>query len=102
QTNQMRYIYDGKLVVQERDQLNVPAVIYTRGNDLSGSLQAAGGIDGILARTDNHALLLGETSTNAFYGFDADGNVTALVDAAGHPVAAYSYDPFGNLLVKSG
>src|SRR4051812_36928269 len=38
-TSEVRYVYDGNLVVQERDGLNVPTVAYTRGKDLSGSLE---------------------------------------------------------------
>src|SRR5205085_3091870 len=46
QTNEVRYIYDGNLVIQERDALNAPVVTYTRGKDLAGSLETAGGIGG--------------------------------------------------------
>ncbi len=102
ETNEVHYVYDGNLVIQERDELNVPAVTYTRGNDLSGSLQGAGGIGGLLARTDNHGSFLADTNANAFYGFDGNGNVTALVNAAGRLVAAYSYDPYGKLLRQAG
>ncbi len=49
--SETRYLYDGTTVVQERDGSNVPAVTYTRGNDLSGSLLNAGGIGGLLARS---------------------------------------------------
>ena len=53
-TNQVvRYVYDGNLVIQERNASNLPQVTYTRGKDLSGSLEGAGGIGGLLARTDN-------------------------------------------------
>src|SRR5262249_38273035 len=38
------YVYDGMRVIQERDSNNVPTVSYTRGNDLSMSLEGAGGI----------------------------------------------------------
>ena len=47
-----RYLYDGKLVVQERDSSNTPRVTYTRGKDLSGSREGAGGIGGLLARSE--------------------------------------------------
>lgn len=40
-------VYDGMLVIQERDTNNAPLVTYTRGNDLSGSPQDAGGIGGL-------------------------------------------------------
>ncbi|MGO9203538.1 MAG: hypothetical protein ACLQM8_23700, partial [Limisphaerales bacterium] len=35
------YVYDGNVVVQERNGGNLPVVTYTRGRDLSGSLQGA-------------------------------------------------------------
>jgi hypothetical protein len=41
QTNQIRYVYDGPLVIQERDTNNNPQVTYTRGLDLSLSLRGA-------------------------------------------------------------
>ena len=39
QTAEVRYIYDGNVVIQERDGNNLPATTYTRGQELSGSLQ---------------------------------------------------------------
>ncbi len=94
----VRYVYDGNLVVQERDGLNVPQVTYTRGKDLSGSLEGAGGIGGLLARTDQASL----TPQHAYYFADGNGNVTTLVNAQQAAVARYLYDPFGNLLASSG
>jgi RHS repeat-associated protein len=94
QTNEVRFIYDGQAVIQEWDSNNVAQVTYTRGLDLSGSLQGAGGIGGLLARTD------GTGST--FYHADGNGNVTSLVDASQYMVARYLYDPFGKLLGKWG
>jgi hypothetical protein len=35
QTNEVHFIYDGNLVIQERDTNNAVQVTYTRGNDLS-------------------------------------------------------------------
>jgi len=96
QITEARYIYDGMLVIQERDVNNLPAVTYTRGRDLSGSLQGAGGIGGLLARTD------GANSQSACYHADGNGNITAMVNAQQIVVARYTYDPFGNILSKSG
>jgi hypothetical protein len=48
------YIYDGMRVIQERDQNNTPLVSYTRGRDLSGTFEGAGGIGGLLARSDGY------------------------------------------------
>ena len=71
-TSETRLLYDGYLPVQERDSNNVPLVTYTRGLDMSGTLAGAGGIGGLLARTD--------TNGSAFYHADGSGNVTALMD----------------------
>jgi RHS repeat-associated protein len=94
------YVYDGNLVLQERLGGNIPAVTYTRGNDLSGSLQGAGGIGGLLARTDNSTL--NPQLSTSFYHADGNGNVTMLLDANQNVVAKYLYDPYGNTLAMSG
>jgi len=88
------YVYDGKRVIQERNGSNTPQVIYTRGTDLSGSLEGAGGIGGLLARS--------EGSTQASYFADGNGNITSLSGGNLAVVASYRYDPYGNLLFKSG
>jgi RHS repeat-associated protein len=100
--SETRYIYDGSLVLQERDGNNLPRVTYTRGRDLSGGLQGAGGIGGLLARTDNSVLQVDSANAHAFYHADGSGNITALVNSGQVPVANYAYDPFGNLLSQSG
>lgn len=94
ETNEIHYIYDGHLVIQERDTNNNVLVTYTRGRDLGGSLQGAGGIGGLLARTDGNG--------SAFYHADGSGNITALIDSRQNIVARYEYDPYGNTLAMSG
>jgi len=104
ETNEVHYVYDGNLVIQERDINNLPRVSYTRGRDLSGSLEGAGGIGGLLARTD-HAILAIEPTTMAahsYYHADGNGNVTALINTLQVLVATYLYDPYGNILSASG
>ena len=96
QTNIVYYVYDGNVVIQERDINKFPTTTYTRGKDLSGTLQGAGGIGGLLARTDN------TTGQPAFYHADGNGNVTMLVNSAQAVVAKYLYDAFGNTLSLSG
>ncbi len=96
QTNIVYYVYDGNEVVQERNANNVPSVTYTCGSDLSGSLTGAGGIGGLLARTDM------TTGQAAFYHSDANGNVTMMVNSSNFVVAEYLYDAFGNSLMKAG
>jgi RHS repeat-associated protein len=101
-TNEMRYVYDGMLVVQERDANNLALVSYTRGADLSGSRQGAGGIGGLLARTDHSTLNSQPSTAHSYYHSDGNGNITALVDTNGFIVAKYQYDPYGNLLGMAG
>jgi RHS repeat-associated protein len=99
-TNEVRYVYSGMLVVQERDVSNNPQVSYTRGIDLSGTQQGAGGIGGLLARTD-HTTSTALFQTTFFFG-DLSGNVVTLVTTNGQRAAHYLYDPYGNLLAMSG
>jgi len=98
QVNEMRRVYDGMLVIQERDQFNVPRLRYTRGRDLSGSMEGAGGIGGLLAMTENSA----SGHLSSYFQSDGNGNVTCLVDTNQNVVARYLYDPFGNTLSSSG
>lgn len=96
--SETRHIYDGMLPIQERDGQNVVRVTYTRGLDLSGTFQNAGGIGGLLARADHSSL----TPSHSFYHSDGSGNVTMLVNQKQVTVAKYLYDSFGNTLAKSG
>jgi RHS repeat-associated protein len=93
--NEIRFIWDGDVIVQLRDSNNVPTLTLTRGLDLSGSLQGAGGIDGLLAMTDG-------SGANYFYHADGNGNVTALIDAQENMVARREYDAFGRTINLSG
>ena len=93
-TNATRYIYDGYLILQERDKNNNPLVTYTRGLDLSRSVQGAGGIGGLLARTDANG--------STFYHADGNGNITSMMDGNENIVARYLYNPFGKLLGQWG
>jgi RHS repeat-associated protein len=90
ETNEVRYVYDGMNVIQERDGNNNPLATYTRGMDLSGDFEGAGGIGGLLARTDANG--------SAYYHADGNGNITAMMDASGNQVAKYLYDPYGNMV----
>ncbi|HXA44062.1 MAG TPA: hypothetical protein VNZ25_01045, partial [Candidatus Angelobacter sp.] len=102
ETNEVHFIYDGNVVVQERDANNLSRVTYTRGNDLSGSLQGAGGIGGLLARSDNTQMTIGSSSAHAYYHADANGNVTMLINNQQLVLAKYLYDSFGNMMSMSG
>ena len=97
-SEERRYLYDGRQVIQERDENNLPLVTYTRGLDLSESLDGAGGIGGLLAYTEHQT----DQLRTAYYHADANGNVTAMINRHDRLVAQYQYDPFGNLLAHIG
>lgn len=88
----------------ELDGLNSNAVLrkYTWGLDLSGTLQGAGGVGGLLAVYDTAGTT--STSDDASYGYlyDTNGNVGQLVDFADGSLAAkYEYDPYGGPLLDA-
>ncbi|MES2996683.1 MAG: RHS repeat-associated core domain-containing protein [Verrucomicrobiota bacterium] len=90
-----RYIYDGWNVIEEYSSSTLSKSL-TWGTDLSGSLQGAGGVGGLLLTTDHSALI-----TSHFH-YDGNGNVTQLTGVAGTITATYRYDAFGNTLVSTG
>jgi RHS repeat-associated protein len=98
-SSETHYIYDGKRVIQERDGSNTPLVSYTRGRDLSGSLEGAGGIGGLLARSTGSS---GTWTTHNTYFADGNGNVTYMLNSSQAMVASYRYDPFGNSISSIG
>ena len=100
QTNELRYLYDGMQVIQDRGADNLPTATYTRGIDLGGGLDSAGGIGGLLARTDLTSF--GGTGSTHYFAADGNGNVTALFNHAQALTATYTYDPYGNLLSLAG
>jgi RHS repeat-associated protein len=68
------------------------------GSDLSGTIQGAGGVGGLL-----EVIYKGAQTTNCFVAFDGNGNVAALADAgSGSVLAQYEYGPFGEVLRASG
>ncbi len=95
------FLYDGWLLVREQSASggNLTTNSYLWGLDLSGSLQGAGGVGGLLCRIEGRD---GSPSRPLFSFSDANGNVTGLVDTNGSIAAHYEYDPYGNLLAQSG
>ena len=95
QTN--TFLYDAWNMVQESTVSGLQSHVshFVWGLDLSGTLQGAGGVGGLLAMLSPDSCLL----TPAY---DANGNITDLVDTNGSVVAHYEYDPYGNTIAKSG
>ena len=67
---------------------------YVWGRDLSGTLDGAGGVGGLLATEVD--------GTWYFPLYDNNGNVTDYVSETGEVVASYEYDAFGRTIDKSG
>jgi RHS repeat-associated protein len=90
------FLYDGWNLIRELITNNgsLTTNSYTWGLDLSGSLQGAGGVGGLLAVQRDSAVYLP--------CFDANGNVTDYIDASGTLRAHYAFDAFGNNISQSG
>jgi RHS repeat-associated protein len=92
-----KFVYDGWNLVAELNATN-NAVIrrFVWGTDLSGSMQGAGGVGGLLALND---------AANGFHfaGFDGNGNVAGLVNGLNATLSAvYEYGPFGEMIRATG
>ncbi|MDR3562899.1 MAG: RHS repeat-associated core domain-containing protein [Negativicutes bacterium] len=89
------FIYDGWNTIAVLNSQSAIAQSFMWGNDLSGTMNEAGGVGG---------LLMAEISgTNCFATYDGNGNITALINAVGNStVARYEYSPFGQLIRATG
>jgi RHS repeat-associated protein len=92
------YVYDGWNCVGTLDpSLNLLSS-FMWGLDLSGSVQGAGGVGGLIREA-----YYGASTTNCFVAFDGNGNVSALVNGSdGTTLANYDYGPFGEVIRASG
>jgi RHS repeat-associated protein len=90
------FVYDGWLPILEivATSSEVATNAYVWGKDLSGTMQGAGGVGGMLAVSLNGSWY--------FPFYDNNGNVTAYVGESGSVVAEYVYDAFGATIVQSG
>jgi len=92
------FTYDGWNLIQEQKASTLYSYVW--GLDLSGTLQGAGGVGGLVARIQ-HAISGTNLTLNSghYYVGDANGNVTGYV--YGSRLGAcyqYVYDPYGNVL----
>jgi hypothetical protein len=91
-----KFVYDGRDMIAGINTAVAVTRNYLCGLDLSGSLQGAGGVGGLLA-------LNAGTNGVHFCAYDGNGNVSGLVSATnGAKTAVYEYSPFGVLLVANG
>lgn len=88
----LAYVYDGWNLIAEYDVSSTPSLVVKNlwGLDLSGSMQGAGGVGGLLSVT---------SSAGTFYPtFDGNGNVSEYLNSSGTNVAHFEYDAFGNVI----
>ena len=92
------YIYDGWNLIHEIvtpiSGDSATEIQYFWGTDLSGTLQGAGGVGGLIAVSVNGQFY--------FTCYDNNGNITAYVSESGAVTAEYVYDAFGNATAQSG
>ena len=92
------FVYDGWLLVVERVERSngmLEQIDYWWGKDISGTLDGAGGIGGLLYIRKNGCDVYVPL-------YDGHGNVMQYVDKQGSIVAQYAYDAFGNTIQKGG
>jgi len=88
------FLYDGWNLIWEQttEGSEDTEKAFVWGLDLSGSLQGAGGVGGLLQMT----VSVDGATPNAFLpAYDGNGNVVALFDENGSLAASYEYGPFG-------
>ena len=89
----------GRPVAELNATNNALVRAYAWGLDLSGSMQGAGGVGGLLSVT----VPTGPNTGAYFCCYDGNGNLAALINAADGSLAAqYEYGPFGELLRSTG
>jgi RHS repeat-associated protein len=94
-----KFVYDGWNVAAILDGSNNVLYTFTWGKDLSGSMQGAGGVGGLLSMT----ICTGVNAGTYFPCYDGNGNVVAMVNAATGAVAVnFEYGPFGELIRATG
>ncbi len=93
-----RFVYDAwNLIAILNSSFNLQTS-FLWGQDLSGTIDQAGGIGGLLMAT-----FYGTSDTNCFSTYDGNGNITTLISATDQSTSArYDYSPFGELLRTTG
>ncbi len=98
-TNDVKFLYDGWNLLTELNATNNALLrSFVWGRDLSGTIQGAGGVGGLLFLRD-----AGSAIGDSAPAFDGNGNVMALVSLSGGTnCATYEYGHFGELLRATG
>ena len=103
--NTINYTWDDYNIIAEVEcrESGVTTTYNLWGLDLSGTIQGAGGIGGLLAVYS--PLTVGEGQSEggtALPCYDANGNITEYLSTNGTIYAHYEYSPFGEIVIQSG
>ena len=104
-TEDLKFVSDpllfGRHVVDLNATNNAPVRTYVWGLDLSGTMDGAGGVGGLLWVTLHTAS--GPAAGTHFVAYDGNANIVALSAASdGSETARYEYGPFGEPIRLSG
>jgi RHS repeat-associated protein len=97
------YFYDAWNVITEytKSSLNTEnfKLVTSRlwGTDLSGSMQGAGGVGGLLFESN----ISNPQSPICYPTYDGNGNISEYLTATGAIAAHFEYDPFGNTTINT-
>ena len=95
-----RYAYQGWNCIYEETAETQTASLYFWGIDLSGTMQGAGGVGGLLGvwKSEN-----GGSPDMHLVMYDGNGNVMQTLDSTtGTITAEFDYDPFGKTITHTG
>ncbi len=102
-SSNLRFLYDGWNLIAEYSAPSAESTTLTLqaahvwGIDLSGTLQGAGGVGGLLCST----LVNDNTTTHNYYpAYDGNGSISAWLDSTGTLLARMDYSPFGQLVAQ--
>jgi len=93
------FAYNGDEMIAEFDANGHMTESFTWGVDISGTLDGAGGIGGLLSITTYSATGAITGTYHPFY--DGNGNVMGLTDTSNQTVATYTYSAFGSLTAST-
>jgi RHS repeat-associated protein len=94
------FVYDGWNLIAILGPQSTVLRSFIWGLDLSGSLQGAGGVGGLLCLSE---ISNGQISSSHAAAFDGNGNLTSLLNATTRTESArYEFGPFGEVLRATG
>jgi RHS repeat-associated protein len=95
------YLYEGWNVIAEYSRsVGVSPTLqktYLWGTDLSGTLQGAGGVGGLLCESN----ISNPLSPISYPTYDGNGNISEYLTPTGAVAAHFEYDPFGNTVINT-